>query len=195
MSAGVPTVAAAGIVPPSLPARLFGLGSVYGKAFRDSLRAAIVLGAVFGLVLLVTAGQVATQFESIAERLAVAEQLKGLPPVFQGMLGEPIGIEHMGGFLSWRILNFLPVMVGIWSLVALSGTLAGELGRGSMDLLASAPIGRTGVALRKLAGYLATLGVAVAILVVAMIVTFAVFSVLPGDAVGVDAGSATFGGG
>jgi ABC-2 type transport system permease protein len=172
---------------PSLLSRLLGLGSVFGKAFRDSRRTALALGGVFGFVLLVTAGQVATQFESIAERVQVAEQLKGLPPVFQGMLGEPIGIEHMGGFLSWRILNFLPVMVGIWSLVALSGTLAGELGRGSMDMLASAPIGRAGVALQKLAGYLATLGLAVALLVVALIVAFAMFSVLPGDAVGIDA--------
>lgn len=178
---------AAILTPPTLRSRLLGLGSVFGKAFRDSRRAAIVLGGVFGLVTLVTAGQVATQFESIAERLAVAEQLRGLPPVFQGMLGEPIGIEHMGGFLSWRILNFLPVMVGIWSLVALSGTLAGELGRGSMDMLASAPIGRAGVALQKLAGYLVALAVAVGILVLALIVAFAAYSVLPGDSVGIDA--------
>jgi len=173
--------------PPSARARVLGLGSIFGKAFRDSRRTAILLGGVFGLVMLVTAGQVATQFESIAERLEVAEQLRGLPPVFQGMLGEPIGIEHMGGFLSWRILNFLPVMVGIWSMVALSGTLAGEVSRGSMDLLASAPIGRTGVALQKVAGYLAALALAVLILVIALAVAFAVFSVLPGDAVGLDA--------
>jgi ABC-2 type transport system permease protein len=182
-----PSSATSALTPPSLRSQLLGLGSVFGKAFRDSRRAALLLGGVFGLVLLVTAGQVATQFDSIAERLAVAEQLKGLPPVFQGMLGEPIGIEHLGGFLSWRILNFLPVMAGIWSLVALSGTLAGELGRGSMDMLASAPIGRAGVAVQKLAGYLMALAVAVAILVAAMVAAFAAFSVLPGDAVGIDA--------
>jgi ABC-2 type transport system permease protein len=181
------SAASIALTPPTLRSRLFGLGSLFGKSFRDSRRAAIVLGGVFALVLLVTAGQVATQFDSIAERLKVAEQLKGLPPVFQGMLGEPIGIEHMGGFISWRILNFLPVMVGIWSLVALSGTLAGELGRGSMDMLASAPIGRAGVAVRKLVGYLVALALAVGILVLAMIVAFAAFSVLPGDRVGIDA--------
>ena len=178
---------AVALVKPSLAARLLGLGSVFGKAFRDSRRAGIVIGGVFGLVALATASQVAIQFDSIAARLEVAAQLQGLPPVFQGMLGEPIGIEHLGGFLSWRIVNFLPVMVGIWSIVALSGTLAGELGRGSMDMLASAPIGRAGVALQKVLGYLVALAVAVGVLMLGLIAAVAAFSVLPGDSVGLGA--------
>ena len=42
----------------------------------------------------------------------------------------------MGGFLSWRVGNFLPVMLGLWPVIALSGTLAGEAAKGSLDLLA-----------------------------------------------------------
>ena len=38
--------------------------------------------------------------------------------------------------LSWRVGNILPVMLGLWSVLALSGTLAGEAARGSLDLLA-----------------------------------------------------------
>ena len=104
-----PRAAPVTLLRPTLRARLLGLGSVFGKAFRDSRRAGIVIGGLFGLVSLVTASQIATQFDSIAARLEVATQLQGLPPVFQGMLGEPIGIEHLGGFLSWRILNFLQI--------------------------------------------------------------------------------------
>ena len=169
---------------PSLRARLFGLGSVFGKAFRDSRRAALVLGALFGTIFLVTAAQVAQQFDTVASRLAFATQLQALPPVFQGMLGEPIGIERLGGFMSWRILNFLPVMLGIWSVVALSGTLAGELGRGSMDMLASAPISRARVAMQKLAGYLAALGLAIGLVTIGMLISFTLFAKLPGDEVG-----------
>lgn len=175
------------LVAPTLRARLLGLGSVFGKAFRDSRRTAIGLGVVFSLLMVVTASQVATQFASIAERLEVAAQLQALPAVFQGMLGEPIHIELLGGFLSWRILNFLPVMLGIWSIVALSGTLAGEVGRGSIDMLASSPLSRARLALQKLSGYLAALGVTTLILVMGMAAAFAAFSVLPGDSVGLDA--------
>ncbi len=169
--------------PPTLRARLFGLGAVFGKAFRDSRRAAIVLGVVVSLIFLVTASQVAQQFDSIAERLAFAAQLQALPPIFQGMLGEPIGIETLGGFMSWRILNFMPVLIGIWSVVALSGTLAGEVSRGSMDMLASSPVGRARVAIQKLAGYLVALALALGIATVGMIVAFAAFAELPGDKV------------
>lgn len=187
MSAALAATAVSDRQPPSLRARLFGLGSVFGKSLRDSRRTAFGLGIVFGLLVLVTASQVAGQFATVAERLQVAEQLQKLPPVFQGMLGEPIHIEQLGGFLSWRILNFLPVMLGIWSIVALSGTLAGELGRGSMDMLASAPVSRARLAVQKLAGYLAALALTVAVLTVGMVVAFAAFATLPGDSVGLDA--------
>ena len=173
--------------PPTLRAKLFGLGSVFGKAFRDSRRAGIVLGLVVGMIFLVTAAQVAEQFDSVAERLTFAAQLQALPPIFQGMLGEPIGIETLGGFMSWRILNFMPVLIGIWSVVALSGTLAGEVSRGSMDMLASSPVGRARVALQKLAGYLVALLVAIGIVTAGMIAAFATFAELPGDQVAVDA--------
>lgn len=172
---------------PSLRARLLGLGSVFGKTFRDSRRTAVALGLVFALVFLATAAQIAEQFDSVAARLRFAAELRGLPPIFQGMLGEPIGIERLGGFLSWRILNFLPVMLGIWAVVALSATLAAEVGRGSMDLLAASPIGRWRIALQKLAGYLVALAVAIGILAIGMIAAFAAFAELPGDEVGPEA--------
>ena len=41
--------------------------------------------------------------------------------------------------MSWRVGNFLPVMLGLWPVLALSGTLAGEAAKGSLDLLASTP--------------------------------------------------------
>jgi ABC-2 type transport system permease protein len=175
------------LTPPSLRARLLGLGSIYGKPFRDSRRTALVLGAVFALVFVSTGGQIAQQFSTAAERLVFAAQLQSLPPIFQGMLGEPIRIETLGGFLSWRLLNFMPVTFGIWTVVAMSGLLAAELGRGSMDLLAASPISRWRLALQKLAGYLAALSLALVVMVVGMVVAFAAFSKLPGDSVGFDA--------
>jgi ABC-2 type transport system permease protein len=175
------------LTPPSLRARLLGLGSIFGKAFRDSRRTALVLGAVFALVFVATGGQIAQQFSTAAERLVFAAQLQSLPPIFQGMLGEPIRNETLGGFLSWRLLNFMPVTFGIWTVVAMSGLLAAELGRGSMDLLAASPISRWRLALQKLAGYLAALSLALVVMVVGMVVAFAAFSKLPGDSVGFDA--------
>jgi ABC-2 type transport system permease protein len=186
-SPAAPTLPTATLRRPSLAARLLGLGSVFGKSFRDSRRAALVLGAVSALIFLVTAMQVAEQFDTAASRLQMAAELGSLPPVFQGMLGDPIGIEHLGGFMSWRLLNFMPVIVGIWSLVAMSGLLGAEVSRGSMDLVASAPIGRARIATQKLLGYLVALAVTIGLLVLGMFVAFAAFATLPGDAAAADA--------
>jgi len=144
-------------------------------------------GVLFLIVFVATASQVAEQFGTIEERIKMAAELASLPAVFQGLLGEPIGIEHLGGFLSWRLLNFMPVTFGIWSIVAMSGLLGAEVSRGSMDLVASAPISRGRIALQKLLGYLVALAVAVLLLVVGMVISFQAFATLPGDSVGLDA--------
>lgn len=175
------------LTTPSVRARLFGLGSVFGKAFRDSRRMAVALGIVFALVLVATASQIAAQFDTLESRLEFAAQLQTLPAIFQGMLGEAIGIEKLGGFLSWRILNFLPVMLGIWSVVAMSGLLAAELGRGSMDFVAASPISRMRLAFQKLAGYLVALALTIVLMAIGLAVSFAAFATLPGDSVGLDA--------
>ena len=83
-----------------------------------------------------------------------------LPPALRGLLGEPINLETMGGFLSWRVGNTLPVMLGLWPVIALSGTLAGEAAKGSLDLLASTPQSRRTIALEKLAGHVTAVAVA-----------------------------------
>ena len=168
---------------PSLASRVLGLGSVFGKSFRDSRRTALALGAVVATIVLVTGVSLATEFDTVEKRLAFAGQLGALPPAFQGMLGHMINIDRLGGFLSWRTINFMPTILGIWSVVALSGLLAGELARGSLDLLATTPLGRARLAVQKVVGYLLALVVTMAFFAVATAVAIAGFGTLPGDSV------------
>ena len=171
------------LTPPSLAARLVGLGTVFGKTFRDSRRTALVLGGVVAMIVLVTAVSLANEFDTIEKRLSFAAQLGGLPPAFQGMLGQMINIERLGGFLSWRTINFMPAILGIWSVVAMSGLLAGELGRGSLDLLATTPLARARLAVEKLGGYLLALIVTMLIFAVGTAVAIIGFGTLPEDTV------------
>jgi ABC-type transport system involved in multi-copper enzyme maturation permease subunit len=160
-----------------------GLGSVFGKAVRDNRRTALALGILYTVIVVLTTSQIVAEFDTAAKRALMAAQLSALPVVFQGMLGQPIGIEHLGGFISWRILNFLPVMYGIWSIVALSGTLAGELARGSLDVLASTPVVRRRLALEKVGAHLVALALTILILGVGTYVAANAFASLPGDEV------------
>jgi ABC-2 type transport system permease protein len=171
------------LTSPSTAARLLGLGSVFGKAIRDSRRVAVALGLFYALIVILTIGEIVSQFNSVPLRQLMATQLQALPAVFQGMLGEPIGLEHLGGFISWRIMNFLPVVYGIWAIVALSGTLAGELARGSLDLVAATPLARRRVAIQKVVAFLVALLVTIAIIGISTDVSATAFATLPGDEV------------
>ena len=175
------------ITPPSTLARLVGLGSVFGKSFRDSRRTAIVLGVLYGLIVAVTAFSIVDEFDTVAERMLMARQLSALPAVFQGLLGRPIAIETLGGFISWRLLNFLPVVYGIWAIVALSGALAGELARGSLDVLASTPLVRRREAIEKVLAYLVALALTVALIGAVSFLSITAMASLPGDTVSADA--------
>jgi putative exporter of polyketide antibiotics len=187
MSTAARTTIRATRVAPGLLARTLGLGSVFGKTFRDSRRTAVALGLLTALILVVTTASVAGEFGTAAKRLQISGQMTALPAIFQGMLGQMIDIERLGGFVSWRTINFLPIIFGIWTIVAMSGLLAGELARGSLDMLAASPLGRARLAIEKLGGYLVALLVTTAFFAVSTWAAIAAFGTLPEDPVGFDA--------
>ena len=172
---------------PTFGARLIGLGSVFGKSLHDSRRAIFGASLLLGAIVAVSVSQLALEFDTPLERSLLAAQMAALPRVFQGLLGEPIRIDTLGGFISWRIFNFLPVMLGIWSLVALSSTLAGELARGSLEFVAAAPLARARIAIEKAAAHVVAVGLSLLILAVITWASIAGFAALPGDEIGLDA--------
>ncbi len=160
-----------------------GLRSVYAKSVRDGRRAAIIVGVVAGLFMFGTGAPYGTapEFATIALRQQFVQGILSLPLALRGLLGQPIDIEHLGGFLSWRIANTLPVIFGIWPVLVLSGTLAGEAAKGSLDLLASTPHARRSLALQKVGGHVTALAAAVSIWAVMTWLVGQQFALLPGD--------------
>ena len=172
------------VLTPSRPwTGVVGLGSVFGKTLRDSRRAALIVGGIAGLFMVGTGvpfGR-APEFSTIELRHQFTQAILSLPVALRGLLGEPIDIEHMGGFLSFRVGNSLPSIFGLWSVIALSGTLAGEAGKGSLDLLLSTPQSRVSVALQKLGGHVVALAFAMMIFAGLTFMVGQVFALLPGD--------------
>ena len=170
------------LVRPSPVARIVGLGSIYGKTLRDSRRAALLVGGLAAIFVIATGAPYATpDFATVELRKTFIASLTALPPAIRGLLGEPINLDTLGGFVSWRVGNFLPVMLGLWPVLALSGTLAGEAAKGSLDLLASTPHARRSIAIEKLAGHVTAVVFAMAILSLAIFAVGQAFARLPGD--------------
>lgn len=165
--------------------RVMGLASIYAKTVRDSRRAALIVGLVAGSFMVGTGAPFgsAVEFSSLEARQVFANGILSLPLAIRGLLGQPIDIVHLGGFLSWRIGNALPVIFGLWPVIALSGTLAGEAAKGSLDLLASTPHSRRAIALQKVGGHLTALAVAVSIWAIITWLVGQLFASLPGDAI------------
>lgn len=161
--------------------RVMGLRSIYANTVRDSRRAALAAGGLGGLFMLATAAPYGLEFGTMGLRQTFITGMTALPAALRGLLGEPIHLETLGGFISWRVGNTLPVILGLWSVLALSGTLAGEAAKGSLDLLASTPTGRRSIALQKLAGHLTALVVAMLLFAVITWLAGVAFAVLPGD--------------
>ena len=177
VDAGRPPLATAPL--PSIPirSRVYGLGSIYGKTLRDSRLAFIIMtGLIAGLMLAVGSAW-GTGYATAEARAEIARLLVDIPAVIAGIAGPVVKPETMGGFLTYKYGPFFAFLAGLWSILALSGTLAGEARRGSLDFVAAAPFGKRRVALEKLAAHVTAVVLSMVFLVAATLVASSVFGV------------------
>lgn len=167
--------------PVPLTRRLYGLGSIFGKTIRDSRRATIIVGAVLGILLIGVGKAIVTEFATVQSRQELGDLIRSVPPILQGLAGKVVNVETLGGYLTYKYGTFFPLIVSLWSILALSGTLAGEARRGSLEFVAAAPISRRRIVLEKLSGHIVALTIACALIFLSILVV-ASFATLPGDA-------------
>jgi ABC-2 type transport system permease protein len=175
--------AAAPVAPVPLRRRLFGLGSVFGKAVRDSRRAFLVELVLLGGLLFVVLAGVASAYPTQAARDELVRLANDIGPAAQGLAGKPVNVGTMGGYVQWKYGPVLLLIAAFWSILALSGTLAGEARRGSLDLVAASPMSRRRIAAEKVAAHVALLTVVAAATALAAWAAGAAFAKLPGDQV------------
>jgi polyether ionophore transport system permease protein len=168
--------------PPSLFRRLYGFGSIFAKAIRDSRRATIVAAALLALIFLGVTKAIVTEFDTPQSRLEMEALIRAVPPILAGMAGKIVdNVGTMGGYLQYKYGTFFPLVLTLWSILALSGTLAAESQRGSMEFLASTGISKRRIALQKLAGHLVPMAIVLLITFVSIAIAGKTYPVLPGD--------------
>ena len=166
--------------------RVYGFGSVYAKTLRDSRLTFLVIAGILGGLMLVAGAGVGSVYATPQSRQDLARlaiELAGTSPVILGLVGNPVNVGTLGGYVLWKYGPVFVYVASIWSIVALSGTLAAEARRGSLDFVAAAPFGRRRLALQKLAAHLTLLAGAMAVLGFATWLAGAAFGSLPGDAI------------
>jgi ABC-2 type transport system permease protein len=175
------------VTAPSTLSRIYGLGSVFGKTLRDSRRATIAIAGVIGLLLIVVSRAITSEFATPESRQQIGDLVEAVPPIMQGLAGKPVNVESLGGYIQYKYGGFFPLVTALWSILALSGTLAAEVHRGSMEIVAASAMTRRQIALQKLVGHVLVMTLAMAVIFVAAAVAGSAFAQLPGDAIPVGA--------
>jgi ABC-2 type transport system permease protein len=161
--------------------RIYGFGSVFAKTLRDSRRAILLVGVLVGLILIGVSRAIVTEFSTPESREAIADLIAAVPPILQGLAGPPVNVETLGGYLSYKYGTFFPLVASLWSILALSSTLAGEARRGSLEFVAAAPLTRHWIAFQKLSGHIVAMAIAAGFIFLALTIVGRSTVALPGD--------------
>jgi ABC-2 type transport system permease protein len=117
------------------------------RALRDLRWTVLWYGAGLGLYAALTVWT----FPAIESSLRRIE----LPPELLKFFGGNVGnLARPSSYLSTRYQSFAPLVLSIYAVVASTGLLSGEEGRGSLDGVLAQPISRTRVALESMTAFL-----------------------------------------
>jgi ABC-type transport system involved in multi-copper enzyme maturation permease subunit len=148
----------------SLFSRIYGLGSIYAKSLRDSRLAFVIVAGLLGGLMLGVGGAFASEFDTAQKRQEIAALINSMPPVLLGLTGKIHNVDTLGGYMTFKYGPYFIFIAGLWSIMALSGTLAGEAKRGVLEFVATTPHGKRQIALEKLGAHLTVMTLAMIVL-------------------------------
>ena len=184
---GMTASAGAAPITTSAWSRVYGFGTIYAKTLRDSRLAVVIVGGLLGITFLATAAAFGKAYGTPASRQELAALVNSLPPVMAGIYGNPFPehIDRLGGSIAWKGGGSLGLMAALWSVLALGGTLAAEARRGSLEFVATTPLGMRRIAAEKVLAHLTGMAIVVAIVALCGSLSGALFATLPGDDISV----------
>jgi ABC-2 type transport system permease protein len=178
-NAGSPRHPAATFAPIPFRKRIYGFGSIFGKTIRDSRLSFIIAAGMFGGLALVMGAAIGTVFPTPEARHEVNKLVSSMPASMVNLFGNATlmgdKLGTLGGYVTWKYGAMFSLGTAFWSILALSGTLAGEASRGSLDIVATSPFGKRRIAIEKLAAHLVLMWLAVLFVAVMLTVSSSAF--------------------
>jgi ABC-2 type transport system permease protein len=111
------------------------------RAHRRGFLAVTVMAAIIGLAQ--AAGFAAAAGRTEASRASFGHQMEVLAPQLSYLLPLPVHLETIGGYIQWRVYGFLPLVFGLWAVLAAVGAIRGEEERGLLEEWLAAGADRT----------------------------------------------------
>lgn len=168
---------------PSPVLRIAGLGSVFGKAIRDSRPGFLLVTALLSGLMFAFGKLFVDLYPTDVARKQFLLLVEGFPPIARAMFygASTVNLDTLGGYISQDDGLLLKLIPGLWSILVLGGSLATEVRHGSLEFVAATPLTKRRIALEKLGAHVATMAAAMAIVAIATWFTGKVFEKLPGD--------------
>lgn len=113
--------------------------ALFGHVLRAHYKVALAWAFAFAIVCTSSIAGYVSAYPHVAERLRFAHSLErsgGLQAVF----GSARHVDTVAGFTAWRTLAFLPLIAGIWGLLAATRTLRGEEEDGRWEVVLGFPL-------------------------------------------------------
>lgn len=153
----VPSVSSAPLL-----SRIYGFGSVFGKAVRDARLSFVIVVGMIGLLIFALGAFFDSAYATNRQQLT--DLAANLPPVIKGVFwgSNLVNFDTLGGYVSQDGQILFRLVPGLWSVLALSATLAVEARRGSLEFVAAGPATRRRIAVEKLAAHVGLMFVALA---------------------------------
>lgn len=115
------------------------LRSVYTKTLRDMRWGILGWGLGFGLLVIVNGLGWSIAYPDAASRSELALQIRSGLSVAQAFYGPPRNVDTLGGFLEWRALGLAPVLLGLYLILAATGTTRGAEESRTIEVIAATP--------------------------------------------------------
>lgn len=96
-------------------------------------------------------------YPQIAEQQETFDQLlEAYPPEFSAFFGDLSAMATPDGFITIEFFSYMPLVLGVFAVLAGSGLLASDEERGTLDLVLAHPVSRTGLFIGRVLAFIVT---------------------------------------
>src|SRR5262245_28114077 len=108
----------------------------------------------WGVALFLVGLLIVPLYDLMLERREQLEELiESFPPAFSAFMGDMTRMFSPEGYLTVRYFSLMPLILGVFAVLAGSGLLAADEESGVLDLVLAHPVSRTGLFLGRLAAF------------------------------------------
>jgi len=103
-------------------------------AWRHVWRGAVIWSGVLAIIVLTAIATFESAYPNEGSREAFARSI-GQLPAFQALYGRAVGVDTVGGFLTWRYGDIMSLIIGLWALLLVTRMMRADEETGRAEVL------------------------------------------------------------